>query len=270
MPTDVPGHSQATVANYDTIGVGYNETRRAEPSIVDLFLCHLGAGDGRPILDLACGTGNYTQAIAGGDRRVLGIDVSARMVTEARRNRPSIPFVRGDARTLPFWNKTFAAVTCCLAIHHFGDLTLPFAEVARVIGRGKFLIFTCTGPQTRAMWLRHYWPGMIERAADKEPTAGAIRSALTAAEFEVSAEVPWFVPPNLVDQFMYAGKHEPTRYLEPKMRRGVSAFAQLAEPAELATGLSRLEDDIASDAITDIIAAHEDSDGDYLFVAAER
>ena len=54
------------------------------------------------------------------------------------------------------------------------------------------------------------------------------------------------------------------------MRRGVLAFAQLAEPAELATGLSRLEDDIASDAITDIIAAHEDSDGDYLFVAAER
>ena len=137
MPTDAPGHSQATVASYDTIGVGYNETRRAEPTIVDLFLRHLGAGDGRPILDLACGTGNYTQAIAGGDRRVLGIDISARMLTEARRNRPSIPFVGGDAFALPFGNETLAAVTCCLAIHHFGDLTPPFVEVARVIGQGK-------------------------------------------------------------------------------------------------------------------------------------
>ena len=262
-------HGESLIA-YNAIGIDYDETRRAEPVIVNLFLRHLGSEYDRPILDLACGTGNYTQAIAGGGRKVLGVDISTRMLTEARRKTATIPFVCGDAHCLPFGNSAFAAVTCCLAIHHFGDLPRPFTEVARVIGQGKFLIFTCTGAQTNAMWLRHYWPDMIERAAAKEPKAEAVHAALAAAGFEVTAEIPWFVPSSIVDQFMYAGKYDPTRYLNPKFRRGVSSFAQLIEPKELANGLERLEHDIASGAITDIIASHENLDGDYLFVAAER
>ena len=39
MPTDAPGHSQATVASYDTIGVGYNETRRADGPSPRLLIC---------------------------------------------------------------------------------------------------------------------------------------------------------------------------------------------------------------------------------------
>jgi SAM-dependent methyltransferase len=42
-------------------------------------------GPDRVVLDLGCGIGRFAAAIAGSVRRVVGLDISARMVEEARR-----------------------------------------------------------------------------------------------------------------------------------------------------------------------------------------
>ena len=55
---------------YDRIGAGYDRTRRADSYIVERIAGHLSLQDNGMYLDVACGTGNYTGALA--DLGVIG------------------------------------------------------------------------------------------------------------------------------------------------------------------------------------------------------
>ncbi len=82
-------------------------------------------------LDVACGTGFLTQHLRGD---VVGLDQSARMLDEARRQAPRARFVQGDGLTLPFPNDAFDRV---FTGHFYGhlhedDRVRFLAEAARV------------------------------------------------------------------------------------------------------------------------------------------
>jgi trans-aconitate methyltransferase len=51
------------------------------------------------LLDLCCGAGHLTRALAGRGYRVTGLDGSAEMLRYARENAPSAEFIWTDART---------------------------------------------------------------------------------------------------------------------------------------------------------------------------
>ncbi|MEO1095767.1 MAG: methyltransferase domain-containing protein [Cyanobacteria bacterium J06638_28] len=51
------------------------------------------------VLDLGCGTGQLTHAIAERGAAVTGIDADAKMIQEAQQNFPALTFMVGDART---------------------------------------------------------------------------------------------------------------------------------------------------------------------------
>ena len=72
------------MALYDQIGVGYDTTRRADPGIVQTILRLLDVPAGSRCLDIACGTGNYTIALAEAGLNVTGVDVSQQMLTAAQ------------------------------------------------------------------------------------------------------------------------------------------------------------------------------------------
>jgi trans-aconitate methyltransferase len=57
---------------------------------------------GETILDLGCGTGHLTKAIAASGARVIGIDNSAKMIETARNTYPEIEFLVADARDFSF------------------------------------------------------------------------------------------------------------------------------------------------------------------------
>ena len=55
---------------------------------------------GASAVDVACGTGRLTEELArasGPQGRVVGVDFSPRMLQEARRRRPKLEWVEGDA-----------------------------------------------------------------------------------------------------------------------------------------------------------------------------
>ena len=58
MSTDRPAHL------YDSIGIEYDTTRRADPYIAGRLAHHLALSKGGTYLDLACGSGNYTNALS--------------------------------------------------------------------------------------------------------------------------------------------------------------------------------------------------------------
>ena len=81
--------------------------------------------DGLRVLDVATGPGYAAAAAARRGADVVGLDFSAAMVAEARRQHPTLDFREGDAEELPFADNSFHAV-----VMNFGLLHLPRPERA--------------------------------------------------------------------------------------------------------------------------------------------
>ena len=95
----------------------------------------LAPAPGERILDVGCGTGQLTWEIARAGARVVGIDSSAAMIEEARRNFPALEFVLSDVRSMPFENE-FEAVFSNAALHWVRDAERAAAAIARALRPG--------------------------------------------------------------------------------------------------------------------------------------
>lgn len=100
----------------------------------------LGGRKPRRTLDIGCGTGLSTRALAGAFGFATGLDVSAPMLREARR-RASPRLVRGRGELLPFAAAAFDLVTMGSAFHWCEPGALV-AEARRVLAPGgHFAVF---------------------------------------------------------------------------------------------------------------------------------
>ncbi|WP_290812726.1 class I SAM-dependent methyltransferase [Halovivax sp.] len=93
------------------------------------------------VLDVACGTGRFTRAVAPSVDRAVGIDVSEGMLERARRyaDRAGIEnatFARMSADELWFADGTFDGAACCWALHLLPDPDAALDEVRRVLRDG--------------------------------------------------------------------------------------------------------------------------------------
>jgi ubiquinone/menaquinone biosynthesis C-methylase UbiE len=258
------------VALYDQIGVGYDTTRRADPGIVQTLVRLLDVPAGSNCLDVACGTGNYTIALAEAGLKLTGVDVSQEMLTSAQAKPSTVCWVHGDATALPFWDGEFQAAVCTMALHHFREPERAFLEIGRVLGDGRLVFFTADREQMRRYWLNIYFPQAIERATLQMPPVEQSLRQLTAAGFGRVRLEPWAVTPDVQDWFLYALKYRPELYLDPRVRAGISTFANLADADEIKEGCIRLAADLASGRFAEVLAASEHDGGDYLFLIAER
>lgn len=254
---------------YDSIGSGYDHTRRADPYLVERLASLLCQRTDGHYLDLACGTGNYSAALAARGGHWVGVDHSSKMLREAARKCDSVSWHEADVEDLPFAAASFDGAILTLALHHFASPVHAFREVARVLkAAAPLVIFTSTAEQMRGYWLNHYFPQALERAIEQMPSLESTRSALRAAGLRIVASEPYHVRTDLEDLFLYSGKHRPELYLDARVRNGSSTFASLAAPEEVAEGCARLAADLASGRFAEVAAGYDDRDGDYLFLVA--
>jgi ubiquinone/menaquinone biosynthesis C-methylase UbiE len=106
--------------------------------IEDMLVAAASSASARSVLDVGCGTGSTTVAIArslGQGGRSIGIDVSEPMLAAAERRaeREGVPasFVRGDAETYPFKSTEFDMVVSRFGVMFFGDSVRAFANLRR-------------------------------------------------------------------------------------------------------------------------------------------
>ncbi len=254
---------------YDKIGATYDATRHAEPAIADHLVELLGLGADARVLDIGCGTANYTTALLQRGFGMVGLDRSGLMLRTARAKTPHLPLIGADAAALPFAGRAFDGAICTLAIHHFEDLEATFAEAARVLRNGRLVILTALPEQIMRYWLRAYFPRMLERSAELMPDWGTIEISLRRAGFRTWSQRLYWMPERPVDLFLYSGKHQPHLYLDERVRANISSFANLAEADELGIGLDRLKRDLAQNRFEQATSEYEDVGGDYLFIAAQ-
>ena len=152
------GRSKADVrAVYDRIAESYAGAR-VEPwaEVVD-FITDVPAGD--LVLDVGCGHGRHSRPLALTGHRIVGIDVSRRLLSIGRKSTSSsnefraIDWVVADATALPFSDETFDAVLSIAVVHHLisrDDRRRALAEMRRVLqpqGRAFISVWSIDDPQ---------------------------------------------------------------------------------------------------------------------------
>jgi ubiquinone/menaquinone biosynthesis methyltransferase len=91
-------------------------------------------------LDLACGTGDIAFAVAAHGARVVGLDITYRMLQLASRRSSAARFIAGDMTQLPFQSRSFEIVTTGYGLRNVPDLDAALEEIARVLKPGGRLL----------------------------------------------------------------------------------------------------------------------------------
>jgi ubiquinone/menaquinone biosynthesis C-methylase UbiE len=129
---------------------------------IEPLLDTTGIGDGVRVLDVATGPGYAAAAAARRGADVVGLDCSAAMVAEARRQHPALDFREGDAEQLPFPDGSFDAVVMNFGLLHVPRPEHAVREAHRVLRpRGRFG-FTVWAPPEQAVGL-----GFVLRAVQR-------------------------------------------------------------------------------------------------------
>ena len=113
--------------------------------LVRRFVAAVPADAGARVLDVACGPGIITAALAPVVREVVALDVTPEMLAKARQRCAeagvaNVSFREGSATALPFPDASFDTVVTRLSIHHFEAPRGPVAEMARVLKPGGTLV----------------------------------------------------------------------------------------------------------------------------------
>jgi len=103
----------------------------------------VAARGARRVLDVGCGTGSTTLAIArqvGASGRAVGVDISGPMIalarTRAETERTSATFVRADAQTHEFAPASFDLIVSRFGVMFFDDPVRAFANLRRAAAPG--------------------------------------------------------------------------------------------------------------------------------------
>jgi SAM-dependent methyltransferase len=161
------------------VSESYDEQRFGSPSGARVNAREIGIvlgmvpTDGR-VLDLACGTGRVSRALAERGQPVIAVDYSPPMaVMTAGRG---IPTAIADAFATPFMSSTFDAVVSLRFAFHQPHLEPLLAEMRRLIAPGGCLVFDTYSWSPRAAmalgsgrWGGRVWvhsPQEVRRAAN--------------------------------------------------------------------------------------------------------
>ena len=118
----------------DVLAVG--QTRKWRRLVTEA----LNPQPGQRVLDLAAGTGTSSESFVRVGAQVVPCDFSLGMLQVGRKRLPHLPFVAGDAMTLPFADASFDAVTISFGLRNIHDPAQGLREMRRVTRPGGRLV----------------------------------------------------------------------------------------------------------------------------------
>jgi ubiquinone/menaquinone biosynthesis C-methylase UbiE len=133
----------------------------------------------RRVLDLGCGTGRLLRVAASRfpGALLVGVDISAGMLSVASRAQTPAGLVRAAAESLPFPSGSFDLVIATLTLRHWVDRVAGLAESRRLLAPGGVLAIASVGLTDEG--------GRMRRWRRQPQLAGAVMADLEAAELVV-------------------------------------------------------------------------------------
>jgi SAM-dependent methyltransferase len=136
-----------TRESYDELAATYTERIFTELAgkPLDRHLLNRLAEDVRGhglVADLGCGPGHVARYLHDQGVRMLGIDLSPRMIDSARQRSPAIEFRVGDMRTLDLPDGALAGIVAFYSLIHIGEpeMGATLRELRRVLAPGGLLL----------------------------------------------------------------------------------------------------------------------------------
>ncbi len=134
---------------YDTVAREYAETftgeheKKPQDQVILKRFARM-IGERRPVWDLGCGPGQTTRYLNDLGIDISGLDLSAKLLEEARALHPGVHFQKGNLLALDFNDLTIAGAVAFYAIVHFaeGQGRQAFREVFRVLQPGGLFLLT--------------------------------------------------------------------------------------------------------------------------------
>ena len=140
---------------YDEIAGWYDEWVGKGPLLDDPIFAEvaplLGEVAGMRICDLACGQGRVARYLADRGARVLGVDVSGKLLDMARRHEEAEPrgvaYLQADAQSLPaIADGVFDGVVCHMALMDIPELAPTIRTVSRLLRPAGWFVFSILHP----------------------------------------------------------------------------------------------------------------------------
>lgn len=145
------GLKQTVEHNFSRHARRYDAYAAVQRGVGAHLLERLGSGSFAHVLDIGCGTGDYTHLLHQRypAARITGIDLSASMIEEAKQklSHHGIEFLVGDAETTAF-DRPFDLITSNACFHWFDDLDATIAKCAVSLTDDGVLAFSSQGPRT--------------------------------------------------------------------------------------------------------------------------
>jgi demethylmenaquinone methyltransferase/2-methoxy-6-polyprenyl-1,4-benzoquinol methylase len=180
----------------DVLALG--QTRKWRRLVADA----VGAAPGQRVLDIAAGTGTSSQAFADRGADVVACDFSLGMLQVGRRRLPRMPFVAGDAMSLPFDDGSFDAVTISFGLRNIHDPSAGLREMRRVTRPGGRLVVcefsTPVFPAFRTIYEEYLMKAL-------PAIARRVSSNSSAYEYLAESIAAWPDQQGLADVIMAAG-----------------------------------------------------------------
>jgi len=159
QPGALPDKRQVA-ASFSRAAESYDAVAELQRNVGTQLLAHLPASlQPRHWLDLGCGTGYFTRALA--ERYAhgegLAVDIAEGMLRHARPHGGAAHFIAGDAEALPLQSDSIDLMFSSLALQWCADFPNVLSEAQRVLRPGGVLAFSslCVGTlqELRDSWL---------------------------------------------------------------------------------------------------------------------
>ena len=174
--------------DYDQIAATYNKRyERNQYAQVEQALLEFVTDQERlKILEVGCGTGHWLEVLHRRGHHVVGLDLSAQMLSRAHALLPNVALVCGRAEYLPLPAGKFDRIFCINALHHFADKSAFLKEVRRLLRPGGKILSVGLDPHAkRDQWYVYdYFPKSIEIDQQRYPAASSLREWMMEAGFE--------------------------------------------------------------------------------------
>jgi SAM-dependent methyltransferase len=104
------------------------------------------------VVDIGCGTGDYTALFTGADTRYIGIDISDRMVEVCRRLYPQFSFAVGDGDRTGLDSGSADLVLSIAVLEYYHQPDSHMAELSRIVKEGgSVMVAVPNGENTSRM-----------------------------------------------------------------------------------------------------------------------
>lgn len=160
----------------------------ARPALEKLFFSHVSAG--AAVLDVCCGSGHVTKELVKRGYTVTGIDSSAVLIAQARKDLPEVDLRVQDARAIQLPMRYDAALSTFDSLNHImclDELGRVFEGVHGVLAPDGLFVFDMNVERAYLSDQRRWTVNITDASV------GLVRGTYYPAEKKASTEIIWFV-----------------------------------------------------------------------------